>query len=189
MADRSPAIEVNEQHVEYSRHHTRTFESVAHYIVQPANLTGIGDATPINVPRVSGSLFDVLQVPAALGRTLKPADEPSDRPEVAVITDATWRQRFGADGGIIGRALVPERTPYTIVGVLRPDFRLPTERLTSNGEAFVPIHMHAERVDWWGDHNTEAIGRLRAAGHAGAGARGTRRAAGAGQRHRDERGA
>jgi putative ABC transport system permease protein len=131
----------------------------------------------------------LLQVHAALGRTLKPADEPSNRPEVAVITDTTWRQRFGADGGIIGRELVLEGTPYTIVGVLRPGSRLPTERLTSNGEAIVPIHMDAERVGWWGDHNTEAIGRLRTAGHAGAGARGVRRAASAGQRHRDEGGA
>jgi HAMP domain-containing protein len=38
---------------------------------------------------------------------------------------------------------------------------VPTERLTSNGGAFVPIHMDAERVGWWGDHNTEAFGRLR----------------------------
>src|SRR5207247_4965238 len=128
----------------------------------PANLTGVGDATQINVGRVSGSLFDVLGVQAALGRTLTPADEPSDQPEVAVITDATWRQRFGADPGIIGRALVLNGKPRAIVGVLPPDFRLPTERLASNGDAFVPIHMDAERVGWWGDHNNEAVGRLRA---------------------------
>jgi predicted permease len=161
-AGRTPAHEVNEQHFEYWRHHTRTFESLAQYIVRPANLTGNGDATQINVGRVSGSLFEVLQVQAALGRTLMPGDEPSDRPEVAVITDATWRQRFGADPGIIGRALVLEGRPHAIVGVLRPDFRLPTERLASNGDVFVPIHMDAERVGWWGDHNNEAIGRLRA---------------------------
>jgi predicted permease len=162
MADRSPTLEVNERHFEYWRSHAGTFESLAQYIVRPANLTGIGDATQINVGRVSGSLFEVLQVQAALGRTLMPADEPSDQPEVAVITDAMWRQRFGADPGIIGRRLVLEGKPHTIVGVLRPDFRLPTERLASNGEAFVPIHVDAERVGWWGDHNNEAIGRLRA---------------------------
>ncbi|HMD35334.1 MAG TPA: ABC transporter permease [Vicinamibacterales bacterium] len=161
-SERTSAFEVNEQHFEYWRHHTRTFESLAQYIVLPANLTGVGDATQINVGRVSGSLFDVLGVQAALGRTLTPADEPSDRPEVAVITDATWRQRFGADPGIIGRALVLNGKPRAIVGVLPPDFRLPTERLASNGDAFVPIHMDAERVGWWGDHNNEAVGRLRA---------------------------
>jgi putative ABC transport system permease protein len=160
-AERTSAVEVNEQHFEYWRRHTHAFEALAQFIVLPMNLTGVGDATPINVGRVSGSLFEVLQVQAALGRTLTPADEPSDRPAVAVITDAMWRQRFRADPRVIGRTLVLNGMPQTIVGVLRPDFRLPTERLTLTGEAFVPIHMDVERVGWWGDHNNEAIGRLR----------------------------
>jgi putative ABC transport system permease protein len=161
-SERTPTFEVNEQHFEYWRHHTRTFESLAQYIVLPANLTGVGDATQINVGRVSGTLFDVLGVQAALGRTLTAADEPSNQPEVAVITDATWRQRFGSDPRVVGRALVLDGKPRAIVGVLPPDFRLPTERLASAGDAFVPIHMDAERVGWWGDHNNEAVGRLRA---------------------------
>ena len=58
--------------------------------------------------------------------------------------------------------MVLDGRPRTIVGVLAPDFRLPTERLASLPDAFVPIHMDAERVGWEGDHNNEAIGRLRA---------------------------
>src|SRR5206468_1715112 len=105
LADRIPVIEVNEQHFEYWRQHTQTFESMAQYIVLPANLTGTGDAAQILVGRASGSLFDVLRVSAAVGRTLSPADEPSGGPEVTVITDACWRQRLGSDSRVIGRAL------------------------------------------------------------------------------------
>jgi len=76
LAQRNPGLEVNEQHFEYWRTRTRTFESMAQYIVRPANLTGAGDAAQILVGRASGSLFDVLQVQAAHGRTLRPADEP-----------------------------------------------------------------------------------------------------------------
>src|SRR5215467_11873520 len=60
FAQRIPSLEVNEQHFEYWRQHARTFESMAQYIVLPANLTGIGDAAQISVGRASGSLFDVL---------------------------------------------------------------------------------------------------------------------------------
>jgi len=162
LAERIPLLEVNEQHFEYWRKHARTFESMAQYIVLPANLTGVGDAAQIQVGRVSGSLFDVLRVRAAIGRTLIPADEPSDRAEVAVITDGCWRQRFAADPAIVGRTLVLDGTPRTIVGVLPPDFGLPTERLAAVAEAFVPIHMDVSRVGWEGDHNDEAVGRLRA---------------------------
>src|SRR5258707_10124139 len=105
LAGRAPTLEVNEQHFEYWRQHTRTFESMAQFIVLPANLTGAGDAAQVAVGRASGSLFDVLQVRAALGRTLTPADEPSGRPEVAVISDACWRQRFESDPRIVGRSL------------------------------------------------------------------------------------
>jgi putative ABC transport system permease protein len=161
FAQRIPALDVNEQHFEYWRHHAQTFESMAQYIVLPANLTGVGDAAQISVGRASGSLFDVLQVQAALGRTLTAEDEPSGRPDVAIITDECWRQRFGSDPGVVGRSIVFDGVRRTVVGVLRPDFRLPTERL-SIADAFVPIHMDVSRVGWEGDHNDEAIGRLRA---------------------------
>jgi len=98
-------LEVNEQHFEYWRTQTRSFESLAQYIALPANLIGAGDAAQIVVGRSSGSLFDVLQVQAALGRTLTRDDEPSDRPEVVVIGDGLWRRRFGSDPGVIGRRL------------------------------------------------------------------------------------
>jgi predicted permease len=159
---RSSGMEVNEQHFEYWRTHARAFDSMAQYVVLPANLTGAGEAAQIAVGRASGSLFDVLRVQAALGRTLTPADEPSSRPEVAVITDACWRQRFGSDPHVVGRDLTLDGRTRTIVGVLRADFQLPTAKLASVVDAFVPIHMDAEHVGWWGDHNNEAVGRLRA---------------------------
>ena len=161
LADRIPVLEVNEQHFEYWRTHARTFESMAQYIVRPGNLTGAGDAAEIAVGRCSGSLFDVLQVRAAIGRALTPADESVAQPEIAVLSDALWRRRFGADPAIVGRSLVLDGQPRTIVGVLAVDFQLPTARLAP-ADLFVPIRMEAERVGWEGDHNNEAIGRLRA---------------------------
>src|SRR5262249_3558310 len=128
---------------------------------RPGNLTGSGDAVEVTVGRCSGSLFDVLQVQAAIGRTLSTADEPSSRPEVAVVSDALGRQRVAAGAHIGGPSPVLDRPPRTSVGVLAADFRVPTARL-SVPEVFVPIHMDAERVGWEGDHNNDAFGRLRA---------------------------
>jgi len=156
-----PGMEVNAQHFEYWRTHARSFESMAQYIVLPANLTGVGDAIQIQVGRASGSLFELLQVQAAVGRTLLTTDDSSGQADVIVISDALWRQRFAADPRVVGRTIAIDGTLRTIVGVLRPDFHLPSERL-SIAEAFVPIHTYVEGVGWWGDHNNEAIGRLRA---------------------------
>src|SRR5262245_34383962 len=161
-ASKIPVLQVNEQHFEYWRTHTRTFESMAQYDPRPGNLPGAGDAVEVTVGRCSGSLFEVLQVEAAIGRALTTADEPSSRPEVAVIGDALWRQRFGSDPNVVGRSLVLDGRPRTIVGVLAAGFRVPTSRL-SVADLFVPIHMDAERVGWEGDHNNDAFGRLREA--------------------------
>ena len=161
LSDRIPVLEVNERHFEYWRTHAHSFESLVQYIAYPATLTGSGDAVQILVMRSSGSLFDVLQVQAAVGRTLSSDDEPSERPEVAVISAGLWRRRFGADPAVLGRTLVLDGKPRTIVGVLPAGFRIPSRRTSMDVDAFVPIHMDAERIGWEGDHNNEAIARLR----------------------------
>jgi putative ABC transport system permease protein len=155
-------LEVNEQHFEYWRAHSASFASMAQYVVIPANLTGAGDAAQIALVHASGSLFDVLQTSPALGRALTPDDEREDRPAAIVITDALWRQRFGADPAVVGRPVGVDGRSHVVVGVLPAEFRLPLgEQLSAKIDGFVPIRMAAERVGWVGDHNNAAIGRLK----------------------------
>jgi predicted permease len=159
VAGRIPTIEVNERHFEYWRAHAKSFDSMAQFRVGSANLTGRGDAAQLAVVRTSGSLFDVLQTPAALGRTLAPGDEPEGAPNVVTITDSLWRERLGADPHIVGQAIVLDGKPYTVVGVLPPAFRLPSvHKQDAVVDAFVPVRID---VGWVGDHNDQAIGRLR----------------------------
>jgi putative ABC transport system permease protein len=157
--DRAPTLPVNERHFEYWRANTTTFAALAQYLPLPANLTSGGEAAQVSVARTSSSLFDVLGVPVAAGRTLLPSDEPDGRPDVGVISDALWRTRFGGDASAIGAAIVLDGRPYTVVGVLPSTFRLPMgEQLVGSVDVFVPLRVN---VGWAGDHNNVAIGRLR----------------------------
>jgi predicted permease len=77
----------------------------------------------------SGSFFEVLGVPAVLGRTFTPADDQrSGGPDgpVAVISYAFWQRRFGGAADVIGRTIALDRVPFTIVGVTPPSFLGPT---------------------------------------------------------------
>ena len=75
--------------------------------------------------RVTASLFAVLRVQPSLGRAfLEEEDSPAGQP-AAVISDAFWRSRFGANPDVIGRTLVAGDTVYTIVGVLPPAVTFP----------------------------------------------------------------
>jgi hypothetical protein len=101
----SSPMEVNEQHFEYWRAHAASFVSLAQFIDRPANLTGSGDAAQIDLVRASGSIFEVLQVQASIGRALTPDDEREDRPRTVVIADSLWRRRFGSDPAAVGRSI------------------------------------------------------------------------------------
>jgi predicted permease len=159
IAPRVPTLPVNERHFEYWRTHGTSFESLAQYLALPANLTTGGDAVQVSVARTTGTLFELLGVQPALGRALAPSDELEGQPDVAVISDSLWRSRFSADEGILGRSIVLDGRPYTVVGVLPPSFRLPVRgQLLATVDAFVPLRVN---VGWVGEHNNIAIGRLR----------------------------
>src|SRR5258708_6438045 len=67
---------------------------------------------------VSGNYFDVLGIRAAMGRTFT-ADEDSEpgAHPVAVVSDALWREMFGADPGVVNRIVPINGRPFTIIGI------------------------------------------------------------------------
>src|SRR6185369_11847492 len=89
------------------------------------NLSPAGAADMVEGLWVSGSLFDVLGVPTAMGRPIHPQDDVrgggADGP-VAVISDAMWQRRFAGAPDVLGRRLTIERVPFTIVGVTPASF-------------------------------------------------------------------
>jgi predicted permease len=91
-----------------------------------ASLTLDDGVQPVPSLWVSGDFFETLGIPAALGRTLAPADDVTGGGAsglVAMISDRLWERRFSRAPGAIGSLLVIERTPVTIIGVTPPSFR------------------------------------------------------------------
>jgi predicted permease len=105
-----------------------------------ATLGADGTSERAWVQIVSGNFFDVLGIDAALGRTLKPADDqvPEGHP-VVVIGHALWQRRFGGDPGIVGRTVLLNTRPYTVVGVTPARFRGAGTGLVFDG--WVPLMM------------------------------------------------
>ncbi len=91
---------------------------------------------------VSGDWFATLGARAALGRVIQPSDDraPGESP-VVVLSDAFWRRRYGADPGVVGREVRINGHPWTVVGVLPPDFRNVFVGLTP--DLYVPTRMEA----------------------------------------------
>jgi predicted permease len=94
----------------------------------------------ISAELVTGNYFQVLGVPAALGRTLLPSDEvaPGSHP-VVVLSDALWQRDFAADPAIVGKTVEINNVPLTVVGVADPSYH--GTIVSYEVEAFIPILM------------------------------------------------
>src|SRR5206468_12594974 len=84
-----------------------------------------GEADGIAGIRAATSLFGVFGVRAAIGRTFLPEDGRPDGARVVVISSGLWKRRFGGDASALGRRILLNREPYTIVGVLPEGFYFP----------------------------------------------------------------
>lgn len=72
---------------------------------------------------VDGEFFDLLGVNAVLGRLLSPVDDANDKPApVTVVSYRYWLQEMGRDPNAIGKTILVNGAPFTIVGVAPPDF-------------------------------------------------------------------
>jgi predicted permease len=81
-----------------------------------------GEPTLANGEMVSGEYFSGLGVAPVLGRGITNGDENRGAPRVAVISYSYWTRRFAEDSSIIGKNLVLNGVPFTIVGVTPATF-------------------------------------------------------------------
>lgn len=101
-------------------------EGVAGLELSSATLApGAGNSQPEEVAMMitSPNLFELLRARPALGRGFTEGEVGPGRAPVVVLGDDIWRSRFGADPGIIGSEIRLDDTPYTVIGVMGPDFR------------------------------------------------------------------
>jgi len=82
----------------------------------PFTLTGLGDPVQLFGGKVTSNYFDVLGVRPIRGRNFLPAEE--EGADVAMVTENFWQKRMGGDPNVIGRSIILDGVPHTIVGVL-----------------------------------------------------------------------
>jgi len=114
--------------VDLIRRESRTLESAAGVSYNGAGPVAVvenGSASYISMAPVGGNIFDVLGVRPQIGRALTEADDVSGAERVLVISHALWQRRYGGAADAIGRRLIVDARPFTIVGVMPPDVEYP----------------------------------------------------------------
>jgi putative ABC transport system permease protein len=141
------------------RGQARSFETMAAFTDNKFALTGIDTPERISGEYVSQSYFSLLGIQPALGRTFSPAeDRVPQRDAVVVLSDGTWKNRFGGDPAMVGHTIQLDGHSYTIIGIAPPGFR----GLTDEAELWVPFVMSGTAQDLTerGTRGFEVLARL-----------------------------
>ncbi len=101
---------------------TEIFSSAA--IAKTGSFAYTGGSYPRQLAalRVSSKWFDVFGVQPARGRLFTPEEDQPNNNRVALLTDAAWRDVFGADASIVGKTIDLDRLPYRVIGILKRDY-------------------------------------------------------------------
>ncbi len=113
----------------------RTFSEIEGYQTEMGNLSGGAEAERVGFARVSGGFFRMLQVRPILGRDFAAAEDLAGAQSVVLLSEGLWKRRFGADAGVLGKAVTLDNAIYTVVGVIPASFQIPTR--------------HSRPVDLW----------------------------------------
>jgi putative ABC transport system permease protein len=140
------------------REQARSFQSLAVARSQSVNLTGRDTPERLSGSFVSASLFPLLGAEPMMGRVLafEESEVGSARP-VAVISEGLWRRQFGADPATVGRAIVLNGQPFTIVGIIPATFSF-----FGVTDVWLPITSYPNSGGLTRkDHSMTVVGRLR----------------------------
>jgi putative ABC transport system permease protein len=97
--------------------------------IWPVNASFVGGDRPerVEVMVTSANYFSLLGATPQLGRVYGPGDAVAGFSDAVVISDGLWHRAFGGAPDVIGRKVIMDTDPYTVVGVMPRDFRHPGE--------------------------------------------------------------
>ena len=137
----------------------RAFEGVS-FIRGDGIRVAIGDDTEtLGTAFVAPEFFPLIGVGPPHGRLLSTDDHRANAPRVAVMSQRIWKRRFGADPSILGRSILVDSVPTTIVGILPSGAEYP-----GFAELWMPVshYRHPEILARRGLHaDSRTIARLR----------------------------
>jgi putative ABC transport system permease protein len=110
------------------RSRVKSLAGLAAYQIEPVNVSD-SNALPerYDCADMSANGFSVVGQKPLLGRDFIPADERPGATPVVILGYHVWRDRYGLDPGIVGKAMTIDEIPHTVIGVMPPRRRFPEE--------------------------------------------------------------
>lgn len=140
---------------EWSRQQT-SFESLVGFTMGTINIADGGLPERFNGVWISPEFLDMLRMEPILGRGFTAADAEPGAPKVVLIAHHVWQQRYGGDPNVIGREVIANSEPATLIGVTEEGFRFPAVE-----ELWMPLVLETSQPRGSALSTLEVVGRLR----------------------------
>jgi len=147
-----------------------SFQSIAAMEPSSDTITVGNESVNVHGLRASASLFPMLGISPRIGRSFTSEEDQMGHGLEIVLTDALWRQSFGANPGILGQKVSLNGYPATVIGVLPASFYFPKQdqlyagsvaHWTAHVEYFLNLNLGAwDRKPGLGNFNYAVIGRV-----------------------------
>jgi putative ABC transport system permease protein len=121
-------------------------------------LTGNGEPEQVWGFQVSGNFFRMLRVSPILGRDFTSEDEQPGHEQVVILSYGLWQRHYGGDASIIGKSILVDEKPFTVIGILPRNFSL--YGTAPEFEMWKPFAFQRAQLDRE-DHELVVFARLR----------------------------
>jgi putative ABC transport system permease protein len=138
------------------REESHTFRDVGLWTGSDASVTGMGDPEQVRTVDVTYGTLQALGVQPARGRWFSQADDTPGAPSTVILSYGYWQRRFGGDPSAVGRTLMVESRPRTIIGVMPQEFRF----LDVKMDLMLPLRFDRSKVVL-GNFSYQGLARLK----------------------------
>jgi putative ABC transport system permease protein len=132
-----------------------SFQYLEPFSPRAFNLATLDEPLRARARRVTPDGHRLLGEGVALGRDFQPGDDEPGKNQVLLLSNRLWRERYGADPGIIDRDIRMDGRPFTVVGVLPPG---PSDRLPA--DLWMPLTFSPEERNNHAARTLLIMGRL-----------------------------
>ena len=144
------------EYLEY-REQNRSFEHLSGFVASAQTLTGDGEPERVQGVFATADLFPVLGVEPVAGRVFGPDDDAPGAAPVILVSEGLWERRWASDPALLGRDVLVNGQPATVVGVLPSEVRFPTP----DTELWLPLGLDPASPGGRASHYLSLVGRLR----------------------------
>ncbi|HEU4837056.1 MAG TPA: ABC transporter permease [Pyrinomonadaceae bacterium] len=137
------------------------FESITTFNSWTPLISGTGEPARVNAALVGDDFFNVMGTQPMLGRGFLPEEQQDGKDQVVVLSYELWQRQLNSDPHAVGKSILLNLRPHTIVGVMPPSFHsLPATLLGKEALLYRPAAEETSESQRSARH-LRSIGRLK----------------------------